>query len=187
MVYIYLIRRLGTDAFYAGSTNNYMRRWSEHRKKLRNNTHPTPPLQAAWNKYGEHNFEFFVVCICSNKNRILYEELFLPHAKYVCKTKVNEVCPAAKGRISDAKKGVPLSETHKQALSKAKLGKPASKLKKQQLVEHWSKYNTNKSWLEKRRKAIKLRYEDPQLREKMREIANLRWRKTCPIPKPQDL
>ena len=120
-VFIYVLRRIGTNRFYAGSTNNPPRRRGEHFKKLRKNTHPSPPLQAAWNKYGEKAFEFIVVCNCSNADRIFYEELYLKHAAYVCKTKVNEICPVAREKISKAKLGVPLSKKHREALSQAKI------------------------------------------------------------------
>jgi len=37
-------------------------RWRAHRSKLRSCVHENRHLQRAWNKYGESNFEFNVVC-----------------------------------------------------------------------------------------------------------------------------
>jgi hypothetical protein len=177
MPYIYVIRRINTDSFYAGSTVDCARRWPEHKKKLRKNKHPTPPLQAAWNKYGEEAFEFLTVCECSTAMRNFYEELFLARATYNCKRKVDEIYPAAREKISKAKKGVALSAAHKTALSEAKKGKPLSAKKQAQVQAQWSKLFADPEWVAKRSQAIKERYKDPELREKMRQQANQRWSK----------
>jgi hypothetical protein len=187
MPYIYVIRRTNTDSFYAGSTVDCARRWPEHRKKLRKNTHPTPPLQAAWNKYGEAAFEFITVCECSKELRNFYEELFLAKARYNCKRTVDEIYPAARGKISRAKKGVPLSASHKAALSEAKKGKPASAKQRAKKQEQWSKLFADPEWVAKRSQAIKERYKDPELREKMRQQANQRWSKHAVHKEPPPL
>lgn len=58
---IYRIRNVVNQKFYVGSTINMKERTRTHRNKLRRNTHHTPHLQAAWNKYGEECFVFEVV------------------------------------------------------------------------------------------------------------------------------
>ena len=179
MPYVYVIRRINSDSFYAGSTNNFVRRWSEHKKKLRKNSHPTPPLQAAWNKYGESAFEFIVVCECKDTHRTFYEELYLAHANYSCKKRVDEIYPVAREKISAAKKGKPFTDEHKRALSEAKKGGKVSETHREALVEHWNKMFSDTEWVAKRAAKIKERYKDPELREKMRQQALKRWNKNA--------
>ena len=56
--YIYFIINQLTNQRYVGQTTNFSRRKSEHLRKLRENRHPNPKLQSAWNKYKEENFVF---------------------------------------------------------------------------------------------------------------------------------
>jgi len=177
MPYIYVIENKSNGKFYAGSTNNFNRRWPEHKKKLRKNKHPTPHLQASWNKYGEESFSFKVVCECSNEQRTFYEELFIKSATYNVKLKVNSVAKISRQKISEAKKGVPLTEEHKEALSKAKKGVPVSDKKHEQLKQHWKKFFSDEEQVIKRSARIKEKYKDPILREKMRQQAGKRWSK----------
>ena len=177
MPYIYVIENKVNSKFYAGSTNNFSRRWSEHKKKLRKGKHPTPHLQASWNKYGEKSFDFKVVCKCSDEQRTFYEELLIKSATYNVKIKVDSVAEISRQKISEAKKGVPLTEEHKKALSEAKLGKPVSNKKHAQLKQQWADLLSNKDWVVKRSTSIKEKYKDPELREKMRQQALKRWSK----------
>lgn len=61
MYYIYKILNNINNKFYIGSTNNYKRRWYQHKYKLKNNKHCNIYLQHAWNKYGKDNFEFIIL------------------------------------------------------------------------------------------------------------------------------
>lgn len=54
--YIYKIINQITLEKYVGQTTNFSRRKSNHLSALRNNSHPNPKLQNAWNHYGETNF-----------------------------------------------------------------------------------------------------------------------------------
>lgn len=56
--YIYSIINIINNDRYVGQTTNFSRRKQEHLKKLRENNHPNPKLQNAWNRYGEDNFRF---------------------------------------------------------------------------------------------------------------------------------
>lgn len=56
--YIYQIQNTITKQSYIGQTIDIYRRQRVHFRRLRNNTHVNPKLQAAWNKYGEDNFSF---------------------------------------------------------------------------------------------------------------------------------
>lgn len=67
----YMILNLLTNARYVGSSARILcRRFTEHRKELRKNTHCNRHLQAAWNKYGESAFVFLPLQNCA-KGRAL--------------------------------------------------------------------------------------------------------------------
>ena len=59
--FIYKIINTYNGKFYVGSTTSPKVRFRTHRGKLRNNKHHCHHLQAAWNKYGESVFVFYVV------------------------------------------------------------------------------------------------------------------------------
>lgn len=61
---IYQILNVVNGKFYIGKSKNILKRWHNHRSKLRRNLSKSPYLQAAWNKYGETAFEFIIVEIC---------------------------------------------------------------------------------------------------------------------------
>lgn len=58
---IYCIRNIKNNKIYIGQTNDIEVRWHNHINMLRRNAHNNLHLQNAWNKYGENNFEFFVI------------------------------------------------------------------------------------------------------------------------------
>ncbi len=55
---IYAIINRQNGKRYYGKTVDMKGRWKQHRTELRGNRHPNPPLQNAWNKYGEWSFLF---------------------------------------------------------------------------------------------------------------------------------
>lgn len=59
--FIYKIINTTNGKFYVGSTTNTQERFRTHRNRLRKGRHHSKHLQAAWNKYGETMFVFFVV------------------------------------------------------------------------------------------------------------------------------
>jgi group I intron endonuclease len=58
---IYKITNTKNDFYYIGSSVDITSRFGNHRSSLRKNTHNNPKLQNAWNKYGEHCFNFEIV------------------------------------------------------------------------------------------------------------------------------
>lgn len=62
---IYGIRNIVNGKIYVGQTKDFKHRWREHVRELNHNIHHNKHLQNAWNKYGEENFEFFVIEKCS--------------------------------------------------------------------------------------------------------------------------
>ena len=69
---------------YVGSSVNIERRWAEHKSKLNTVEHSNPHLQNAWQKYGEENFEFEIICSCLNDKTLEFEQFFLDarHPEY---------------------------------------------------------------------------------------------------------
>lgn len=58
---IYKIINKIDGKYYIGSSINLLKRFYKHKLELRKNTHHNKKLQNAWNKYGEHNFEFLII------------------------------------------------------------------------------------------------------------------------------
>jgi group I intron endonuclease len=58
---VYKITNEINGKYYIGKSTKIGRRWSEHRRFLRQNRHDTPHLQNAWNKYGENSFKFEIL------------------------------------------------------------------------------------------------------------------------------
>lgn len=73
---IYGIRNKINNHIYVGSaTVTFHHRWSHHLADLRNNKHGNNKLQNAWNKYGEENFEFYIIeVVTGTKEEILEVE-----------------------------------------------------------------------------------------------------------------
>jgi len=58
---VYLIRCRPTGKIYVGSAVDLRRRWGIHQRTLRKRAHHNDPLQAAWNLFGEAEFEFEIL------------------------------------------------------------------------------------------------------------------------------
>lgn len=58
---VYKIQNRINHKVYIGETNDFKRRWSEHKRLLRKGQHHCKRLQKEWNKYGERCFKFRVV------------------------------------------------------------------------------------------------------------------------------
>ena len=71
MMGVYAICNLfdGRATAYIGSSKDIERRWRDHVALLRSGRHPNPYLQAAWDKYGEAAFEFYVIEEVANEPR----------------------------------------------------------------------------------------------------------------------
>lgn len=63
---IYCIECKIDNKKYIGLSRDIVRRWKKHKQELRRNRHINKHLQNAWNKYGECNFDFYVLEECSS-------------------------------------------------------------------------------------------------------------------------
>jgi group I intron endonuclease len=58
---IYAITHIESGRTYIGSSKNINRRFSSHKRDLKNKLHHNPHLQASWDKYGELSFRFEIL------------------------------------------------------------------------------------------------------------------------------
>lgn len=64
MIGIYKIENIINNKIYIGQSIRIEKRWIDHKKTLRSNSHRNVYLQNAWNKYGEDNFIHEIIEEC---------------------------------------------------------------------------------------------------------------------------
>lgn len=74
---IYCIENKINGKRYIGQSINIDNRRREHFRTLRQGAHGNRYLQNAWNKYGENNFEFYVLIFCEKFELTRYEQFFV--------------------------------------------------------------------------------------------------------------
>ena len=76
---IYYIENLDTGRKYVGQSVDIMRRWHDHKKNLRKNSHKNIYLQRAWNEYGEEGFVHRIIEECTIENLNEREIYWIAH------------------------------------------------------------------------------------------------------------
>ena len=74
---IYSILNKINNKCYIGKSTQIETRWTSHKYYLNKNKHNNKHLQNSWNKYGENNFEFYILIECSNDVLNKFESLFI--------------------------------------------------------------------------------------------------------------
>lgn len=137
---IYRIKNSVNGKIYIGSAADLYNRFMCHKSQLRRGVHVNKKLQNAWNKYGESNFLFENVLICSKDNLLIYEQKIIDFYD-VFKTGYNmsptagntlgrKHSEAARLKMSKTRKGIsrkPLTEEHRKNISLSQIGKIVSK------------------------------------------------------------
>ena len=77
IVCIYCIENLADGKKYIGQTTNYAARRRDHLSSLRKGTHSNSYLQRAWNKYGDTNFEIYIIVECEKSYLDELERLYI--------------------------------------------------------------------------------------------------------------
>lgn len=72
---IYCIENKINHKKYIGLSIDIEKRWQQHRTELKYDYHDNSHLQRAWNKYGEENFEFYILELC-NVNELHEKEKY---------------------------------------------------------------------------------------------------------------
>lgn len=67
MIGIYKIENLINHKVYIGQSISIENRLKQHKSDLKNNRHTNSHLQSSWNKYGEENFIFEIIDLCTEE------------------------------------------------------------------------------------------------------------------------
>lgn len=125
---VYVITHDESAKIYIGSASkNFHHRWNTHATELRKGVHKNPPLQAAWNKYGEDAFSFHVMEECSREECVSREQYWmdrlLPFTQHFNISKTAGSCLGVKlspehcSKIGAAQRGRKHTEESKAKLS----------------------------------------------------------------------
>lgn len=150
---IYCIINNVNNKIYIGQALNLKKRFKEHKRTLKNNTHANEHLQNAYNKYGIENFIFKVIIFCDVTELDKYENFFIKifHATnrekgYNILQYANQnpaTIPEVKDKISKAVKGRKHTQEWKDKASywntgdkNAMYGKPGTWLGKRFSEQH---------------------------------------------------
>ena len=63
---VYRIKNMKSNRVYFGSTNNPLRRWTEHLRDFEFGTHVNEKLRKDWDEYGFDSFEFKIIRRCAS-------------------------------------------------------------------------------------------------------------------------
>lgn len=127
---IYAIENRANGKMYIGSTIKKDVRWRAHKSDLRRGKHHSIALQRAWDKYGEENFNFYVLEEVEDSSMIIEREqeyLDTLNPDYnICKVAGNcmgrKFSKESRQKMSRSHQGKKLSLETRRKMSKAKTG-----------------------------------------------------------------
>ena len=129
---IYQITNLINNKIYIGSSKDICSRWKRHIAELNNNKHINGYLQRSWNKHGQDNFSFSILCILPDdytKDQILeVEQMFLDDLDFSNSYNIN-----IKATCPNSSLGVKRSQEFRDKLSRINLGKKYTQEQKDKL------------------------------------------------------
>lgn len=150
---IYCIENKVNGKKYIGQSINIEQRIKDHLSHLKRNKEPSLALQNAWNKYGENNFNIYILEECKvdllNEKEIYYIESNFSHTSQQgynisfggnAPMKGRIVSKETREKIRISRIGIEFTEEHKRNLSLGQTGvkrKPRSK-------EHCEKISKNR-------------------------------------------
>lgn len=142
---VYTIKNGVTGGLYVGSTGNLAVRSKVHLRLLQTGSHHSAPLQNAWNKYGSEAFTFVPLFYCSVNDLLKFEQRameVLGPSYNVSKVAGSPMrgrkhSHQTKQRMSEASKGRPKSDTHRQNIGLSKQGVKLSEEQKAKIRAAW--------------------------------------------------
>ena len=159
---IYEILHLESGKRYIGSANNFHDRFRKHKSSLRNGSHHSVKLQRSWNKYGESAFKFNPLLLCEPVNLLMYEQILIDfYDSYECGFNSTIKASSRLGvkssletrmKISIARTGLKLSESHKENIGKGSIGKKHSASSIQKMSDAHKGKKKSDEHIEKMRK-----------------------------------
>lgn len=136
---VYVIKNTENGKFYVGSSCELDVRQRAHFSELRCEYHHNIYLQREFVKYGEGAFEFEVIVLCDEDDRIWIEQVYLdrywnekvlynmnPDASKPPMTEETKAKIGAANRGRPRPRSVPMTDATKEKLRQANLGKKAS-------------------------------------------------------------
>lgn len=156
---IYKILNKISGKIYIGSAVKLDMRWSQHKSKLKLNTHPNKYLQSSFNKNGLDNFEFLKLEYCEKDKLIEREQYWIDalnscnreigyNTRTVASSNIGVKCSEeTKKLLSDKLKGKKVSEETKAKMSAWQVGRKMSKQAREnmRLAKAGNSYKRNKS------------------------------------------
>lgn len=139
---VYAISNLLSGKKYIGSTGvSFRRRWTEHRRLLRNGQHHARQLQNSWSKNGELNFEFSILCVCDAVHVLEMEQYFIDFFNSGnCEFGYNQT-PTAGSQLGIKRRPETLAK-----MSAAMMGKRMSPESEAKRVASFKKVKRTKEW-----------------------------------------
>lgn len=146
---VYVITNKKNGKVYIGSTNDFERRWGEHKDALCKGVHGNGHLQGAWDIYGEIMFEFGILEYLDNFEELplaeqFWMDLYREGDKELYNIALTTDCPMrgrkmseeSRRKMSKSQKGKIVSKETRRKLSEAMKGKPGTNLGKKFSEEH---------------------------------------------------
>jgi group I intron endonuclease len=142
---IYLIKNMINGKVYVGSTVNAKRRKYSHFTALRKNKHHNAHLQFSFNKYGEENFEYYIITYCHVNILLQKEDFYINYYKSMDRCFGYNINTAERHGTSDSTKrkiseslmgnknpnyNKPMPEETKRKISEALMGRKNSNYNK---------------------------------------------------------
>jgi|688.fasta_scaffold441283_3 group I intron endonuclease len=147
---VYMIKNIINGLVYIGSSNKMRHRRNQHFSCLRANKHSNNKLQNAFNKYGEENFFFSVLEICSENVLIEKEQFWIDFFDACKQNKGYNLEIRADRLIRDEETKRKISTNHK----KHWLGKKFSAEHRKKMSENNCKFWENKKFNERHKQKI---------------------------------